>query len=86
MAGGRFNIIVINNACNKLERFSVECRKTTTTLLFQPIITNTNFRINQSELEKMREKKACAKDTTGFGLSYCLRKWCEFVFFNDRAK
>jgi len=76
-----------------LERFSNECRKTKTKLVNQPITTNTNYPMNQSELEAntgnwlQARENAC--EQVAIGLSFSSdwsRKWCEIFLTNHRAK
>ena len=67
-----------------VERFSIECRKTKTNVMTQPITTNTNYAMNQSELEantsNQRQGRENACEQVVIGLSFTsdwLKKWRE---------
>ena len=83
------------NETNLLERFSIECRKTKPKVIIpQPITTNTNYPMNQSELEAntchQRQAWENACEQVAIGLSFTSdwwRKWREiFQPFTERSK
>jgi len=79
-----------------LERFSNECCKTKTKVITQPITTNTNYPMNQSELEVntcnrlQARENACEREqvvTDWFEFySWLVEKVAQKVLTNHRAK
>ena len=80
------NIKTLNTAL-KVERFSNECRKTKTKVIIPANQANTNYPMNQSDLEANTcnwcQARENASEQVAIGLSFTsdwLRKWREIFY------